>query len=105
MSPLQDYKEERATEEVTILTVGEKTGSKTSCKRGYNYFTLRHVCITYIDKVTNDEIKGKVTHSIGPHESLLATVQQKNLKRYEQLLSVKQWQRPSIQGTVRGGRR
>ena len=40
------------------------------------------LCISYKDRVTNEEVCAKIQQAIGPHEDLLTIVKRRKLKWY-----------------------
>ena len=57
--------------------------------------------ITYKDHFTNEEVRAKIRHAIGPHEDLLTIVKRRKLQWYGSSGLAK----TILQGTVKGGRR
>ena len=61
--------------------------------------------ISYKDHVTNEEVRAKIQHAIGPHEDLLTTVKRRKLQRYGIVSRPSGLAKTILQGTVKGGRR
>ena len=61
--------------------------------------------ISYKDHVTNEEVRAKIQHAIGPHEDLLTTVKRRRLQWYGHVSRSSGLAKTILQGTVKGGRR
>ena len=61
--------------------------------------------ILYKDHVTNEEVRAKIQHAIGPHEDLLTIVKRRKLQWYGHVSRSSGLAKTSLQGTVKGGRR
>ena len=61
--------------------------------------------IRYIDRITNEEIRRRITQAIGPHDTLLAIVKKRKLTWYGHVSRSTGLAKTILQGTVRGGRR
>ena len=61
--------------------------------------------ISYKDRVTNEEVRAKIQHAIGPHEDLLTTVKRRKLQWYGHIFHSSGLAKTILQGTVKGGRR
>ena len=61
--------------------------------------------ITYIDHISNEEVRNKIRQAIGPHEDLLTTEKRRKLK-WDGHVTKYTWLAKTIpQGTVQGGRK
>ena len=63
------------------------------------------LCISYKDRVTNEEVCAKIQQAIGPHEDLLTIVKRRKLKWYGHFSRYSCLAKTILQGTVKGGRR
>ena len=63
------------------------------------------LCISYKDHVTNEEVRAKIQHAIGPHEDLLTIVKRRKLQWYGHVSHSSGPAKTILQGTVKGGRR
>ena len=63
------------------------------------------LCISYIDHVTNEEVRAKIQQAIGPHEDLLPIVKRRKLQWYGHVSHSSGLTKPILQGMVKGGRR
>ena len=61
--------------------------------------------ISYLDHVTNEEIRNRVNEAIGPHEDLLTIVRRRKLTWYGHVTGTQGLAKTILQGTVQGGRR
>ena len=61
--------------------------------------------VSYKDHVTNEAVRIKIKHTIGPYDDLLTTVKKRKLKWYGHVSRSSGLAKPILQGTVRGGRR
>ena len=61
--------------------------------------------ISYKDRVTNEEVRAKIQHAIGPHEDLLTIVKRRKLQWYGHVSRSSGLAKTILQGTVKGGRR
>ena len=61
--------------------------------------------ISYKDHVTNEEVRAKIQHAIGPHEDLLIIVKGCKLQWYRHVPRSSGLAETILQGTVKGGRR
>ena len=61
--------------------------------------------ISYLDHVTNEEIRNRVNEAIGPHEDLLTIVRRRKLTWYGHVTRTQGLAKTILQGTVQGGRR
>ena len=61
--------------------------------------------ISYKDYVTNEEVRAKIQHAIGPHEDLLTIVKRRKLQWYGHVSRSSGLAKTILQGTVKGGRR
>ena len=61
--------------------------------------------IPYKDHVTNEEVRAKIQHVIGPHEDLLTIVKRRKLQWYGHVSRSSGLAKTILQGTVKGGRR
>ena len=61
--------------------------------------------ISYIDHVTNEEVRAKIQQAIEPHEDLLIIVKRRKLQWYDYVSRSSGLGKPSLQGTVKGGKR
>ena len=61
--------------------------------------------ISYIDHVTNEEVRAKIQLAIGPHEDLLTIVKRHKLQWYGQVSRSSGLAKTILQGTVKGSRR
>ena len=57
------------------------------------------------DHVTNEEVRAKIQHAIGPHEDLLTIVKRRKLQWYGHVSCSSGLAKTILQGTVKGGRR
>ena len=60
--------------------------------------------ISYKDRVTNEEVRGKVQQAIGPREDLLTTVKRRRLQWYGHVSRSSGPAKTILRGTVKGGR-
>ena len=58
--------------------------------------------ISYEDHVTNEEVRAKIQHSIGPHEDL-TIVKRRKLKWYGHISRSSGLAKTILQGTMKGG--
>ena len=63
------------------------------------------LCISYKDRVTNEEDRAKIQQAIGPHEDLLTIVKRRKLQWYGHVFRSSGLAKTILQGTVKGGRR
>ena len=63
------------------------------------------LCISYKDRVTNEEVRAKIQQAVGPHEDLLTIVKRYKLQWYGHVSRSSGLAKTILQGTVRGGRR
>lgn len=61
--------------------------------------------ISYKDRITNEEVRRRITQAIGPYEDLLTTVKKRKLKWYGHVTRTPGLAKTFLQGTVQGGRR
>ena len=61
--------------------------------------------ISYKDNVTNEEVRAKIQHAIGPHEDLLTIVKRRKLQLYGHVFCSSGLAKNILQGTVKGGGR
>ncbi|KAK2177529.1 hypothetical protein NP493_584g01029 [Ridgeia piscesae] len=61
--------------------------------------------ITYIDHISNEEVRNRTRQAIGPHEDLLTTVKRRKLKWYGHVIRSTGLAKTIMQGAVQGGRR
>ena len=61
--------------------------------------------ISYLDHITNEEVRRRTEQVIGPHDDLLATVKQRKLRWFGHVTRGSGLAKTVLQGTVRGGRR
>ena len=61
--------------------------------------------ISYIDHVTNKEVRAKIQQAIGPHENLLTIIKRCKLQWYGHASHSSGLANPISQGTVKGGKR
>jgi len=61
--------------------------------------------ITYLDRVTNEEIRNKVVQAIGPHDNLLTTVKKRKLRWFGHAARSSGLTKTILQGTVPGSRK
>ena len=61
--------------------------------------------ISYIDHLTNEEVRAKTQQAIGPHEDPLAIVKRRKLQWYGYVSHSSGLAKTILQGTVKGGRR
>ena len=61
--------------------------------------------ITYRDHISNEEVRNRTRDATGPHEDLLITVKQRNLRWYGHISRSSGLAKTIMQGTVQGGRR
>ena len=61
--------------------------------------------ISYKDHVTNEEVRAKIQHAIGPHEDLLTSVKRRKLQWYGHVSRSSGLAKTILQGTAKGGRR
>ena len=61
--------------------------------------------ISYKDHVTNEEVRAKIQHTIGPHDDLLTLVRRRKLQWYRHVSRSSDLAKLILQGTVKGGRR
>ena len=61
--------------------------------------------ISYIDHLTNEEVRAKTQQAIGPHEDPLAIVKRRKLQWYGHVYRSSGLAKTILQGTVKGGRR
>ena len=59
----------------------------------------------YKDHVTNEEVRAKIQHAIGPHEDLLMIVKRHKLQWYGRVSRSSGLAKTILQGTVKGKRR
>ena len=67
------------------------------------YHKILH--ISYIDHVTNEDVRAKIQQAIGPHENLLTIVKRRKLLWYGHVPRSSGLAKTTLQGTVKGGRR
>ena len=61
--------------------------------------------ISYKDHVTNEEVRIRIQHAIGPHKDLLTIVKRRKLQWYGHVSRSSGLAKTILQGTVKGGRR
>ena len=61
--------------------------------------------ISYVDYLTNEEVRSSVRHTIGSYEDLITTVRKRILRWYRHITRSKGFAKMILQGTVQGGRR
>ena len=61
--------------------------------------------ISYIDHVTNKEVRAKIQQATGPHEDHLKIVKSRKLQWYGHVSRSSGLAKTTLQGTVKGGRR
>ena len=61
--------------------------------------------ISYRDRITNIEIRNKVTKEIGPHSELLAMVITKKLRWFDHVIRSNSMSKTILQGSIEGIRR
>ena len=61
--------------------------------------------ISYRDHITNEEVKTRIGHAIGPYEDLLTSVKRRKLKWYGHVTRSSGLAETVLQGTVQGGGR
>ena len=61
--------------------------------------------ISYIDHVTNEEVRAKIQQAIGPHEDLLTIVKRRKLQWCGHVSRPSGLAKTILQGSVKGGRR
>ena len=61
--------------------------------------------ISYIDHLTNEEVRAKTQQAIGPHEDPLAIVKRRKLQWYGHVYRSSGLAKTILQGTVKGKRR
>ena len=64
--------------------------------------TLR---ISYIDHVTNEEVRAEMLQAIGPHEELLTIVKRRKLQWYGHISRSSGLAKTILLGKVKGGRK
>ena len=62
------------------------------------------LCISYKDRVTNEEVRAKIQQAIGPHEDLLTMVERRKLQWCGHVSRSSGLAKTILQGTVNGGR-
>ena len=67
------------------------------------YHKMLH--ISYKDHVTNEKVRAKIQHAIGPHEDLLTIVKRRKLQWYGHVCRSSGLAKTILQGIVKGGRR
>ena len=55
--------------------------------------------ITYMDRISNEEVQNRVKQTIGPYDDLLTTVRHRKLKWYRHLTSSSGLSKTILQGT------
>ena len=63
------------------------------------------VRISYKDHVTNEDVRAKIHHAIGPHEELLTIVKRRKLPWYESVSRTSGLAKIILKGTVKVTRR
>ena len=63
------------------------------------------LCISYKDRVTNEEVHALIQQAIGPHENLLSIVKRRKLQWYGHVSCSSGLAKTILQGTVKGGRK
>ena len=58
--------------------------------------------ISYKNRVTNEEVRAKIQHAIGPHEDLLTIVKRRKLQCYGHVCRSSGLAKTILQGTVKG---
>ena len=87
----------------------EKTKLVTNKPGGIN--TVTRVCgekllvISYKNRITNAEVRNKITKAVGPHEHLLTAVKKRTSKRYGHVTRSTGLTKTILQGTGRQRRR
>ena len=66
---------------------------------------MRCYCITYKDRVTNEEVCAKIQQAIGPHEDLLTMVKRRKLNWYRHVSRSSGLAKSISQTTEKRGRR
>ena len=66
---------------------------------------MRCYCITYKDRVTNEEVCAKIQQAIGPHEDLLTVVKRRKLNLYRHVSRSSGLAKSISQTTEKRGRR
>ena len=61
--------------------------------------------ISHKNHITNEEVRAKIQHAIGPHEDLLTIVKRRKLQWYGHVSHSSGLAKTILQGTVKGGRR
>ena len=61
--------------------------------------------ISYMDHITNDQIRSTIRQHIGPYEDLLTTVKKRKLRWYGHVTRSDGLAKTVLQGTVEGGRK
>ena len=65
----------------------------------------KKLCVSYKDRVTNEEAHAKIQQAIGPHENLLIMVKRCKPQWYSHVSHSSGLAKTILQGTVKGGRR
>ncbi|KAL8616565.1 hypothetical protein ACOMHN_036597 [Nucella lapillus] len=60
---------------------------------------------SYLDRITNYQVRETIQHHIGPHEDLLTKVKKRKLRWYGHITRSSGLSKTILQGTVEGGRR
>ena len=63
------------------------------------------LCISYKDRVTNEEVRAKIQQAIGPHKELLTIVKRRKLQWYGHVSRSSGLAKAILHGTVKGGRK
>ena len=92
------HTETEVTEQICCLTQSVDAGS--TKKRCFH----KLLAISYRDHITNEEMKARIGHAIGPHEDLLTSAKRRKLKWYGHVTRSSGLPKTILQGTVQGGR-
>ena len=83
--------------------------SQQSSKEEYKPWGKKCCCkilrISYRDHVTNEEVRIRIQHAIGPHKDLLTIVKRCKMQWYGHVSRSLSLAKIILQGTVKGGRR
>ena len=72
----------------------------------HGYLCCRKILrISYKDHVTDEEVRAKIQHAIGPHEDLLTIAKKRKLQWYGHVSGSSGLAKTILQDTVKGGRR
>ena len=61
--------------------------------------------ISYKNHFTNENVRAKIQHAIGPHGDLLTVIKRRKLQRYGHVSRLSVLAKTILQGTMKGGRR